>query len=262
MADAPRDDARDELAALREENAGLRDRLRDAERLGAVGTLAASVTHEFNNILTTTINYARMGLRHTDDATREKAFNRILAAGQRAAKISAGMLSFAHGGSDRRELADLAGLAGDVLLLVEKDLQSHRVSHQIDLAGRPHAEVCVSQVQQVLVNLILNARQAMGGGGRLVITARDDVAAGTAELSVADTGPGIPEESLPRIFEPFYSTKERDSAGSGGTGLGLGLCRDIVQAHGGRIRVESAPGRGTTFTLRFPRREAPVRMAG
>ena len=262
MADAPRHAPTQDLDALRAENAALKDRLRDAERLGAVGTLTASVTHEFNNALTATINYARMGLRNTDDAVREKAFNRILDAGRRAAKISAGLLSFAHGGDDRRELADLAALAEDVLLLVGKDLQSHRVSHQIDLAGRPHAEVCVPQVQQVLVNLILNARQAMGEGGRIVITARDDVAAGTAELSVADTGPGIPPDSLPRIFEPFYSTKQRDETGSGGTGLGLGLCRDIVRAHGGRIRVASEPGRGTTFTLRFPRREMPVRMAG
>ena len=235
------------------ENAALKARLRDAERLAAVGQLSATVTHEFNNVLMTTLNYAKLGLRKTDDPALVKSFTRILEAGERAAKISESMLSFARGGEDRRDTVKLADLLDDVLMLTGKDLQAHRVRYQTDAAGDPRASVCVPQVQQVLVNLILNARQAMPDGGLLTFTLTDDEAGGTAEIAVRDTGAGIPRDRLPQIFEPFYSTKTLGSESGGGTGLGLPLCRDVVEAHGGRIRVESAPGRGTCFTLKFPR---------
>ena len=255
-ADAPHrfgDEPTSELDALRAENDAIKSRLRDAERLAAVGQLSATVTHEFNNVLMTTLNYAKIGLKRSDDPHVVKAFTRILEAGERAAKISESMLSFARGGDDRREIVRLADLLEDVLALTGKDLQAHRVRFQTDAAGDPRAEVCVPQVQQVLVNLILNARQAMPDGGLLTFTLTDDEAGDTAELSVRDTGAGIPRESLPQIFEPFYSTKTLGEESGGGTGLGLPLCRDVVEAHGGRIRVESAVGRGTCFTLKFPR---------
>ena len=235
------------------ENAALKVRLRDAERLAAVGQLSASVTHEFNNVLTTTLNYAKLGLRRTDDERLAKAFTRILEAGERAAKISESMLSFARGGEDRRDTVRLADLLEDVLLLVGKDLQAARVRHQTDAPGDPRASVCVPQVQQVLVNLVLNAKQAMPDGGLVTFPLTDDADDGTAQIAVRDTGAGIPREDLPRIFEPFYSTKTLGADAGGGTGLGLPLCRDVVEAHGGRIRVESAVGRGTCFTLKFPR---------
>ena len=254
---AARPSAADRLALLERENAELRRRLMQAQRLGAVGSLAASITHEFNNILTTTINYAKMGLRHKDVAVRDKAFDRILAAGQRAARITTGMLAFARGGGDRHEACELEPLVREVLVLAEKDLQMHRVRCQVDVVGKPVATVNAVQVQQVLLNLIVNARQAMGTSGELRLTVREDAAAATAEITVRDTGPGIPPETLRRIFEPFFSTKERDESGRGGTGLGLGLCREIMEAHQGRIRVESVVGVGTAFTLKFPLTAAP-----
>lgn len=251
-------------AELEGQNAELRRRLMQAQRLSSVGALAASITHEFNNILTTTINYARMGLRHKDEATREKAFDRILSAGQRASRITTGMLAFARGGGDRREPTELEPLVREVMTLAEKDLQMHRVRWQVDVVGRPVAEVCATQVQQVLLNLIVNARQAMAAGGEIRLIVRENREAGTSEVTVRDTGPGIPPETLRKIFEPFYSTKERDETGRGGTGLGLALCREIMEAHRGRIRVESTVGVGTAFTLRFPLVEsaAPLAAAG
>lgn len=243
----------DATAALRAENDALKARLRDAERLAAVGQLSASVTHEFNNVLTTTLNYAKIGLKRSDDPHVVKAFTRILEAGERAAKISESLLSFARGGEERRDTVRLAALLEDVLVLTGKDLQAHRVRTQTDAAGDPRASVCVPQVQQVLVNLILNGRQAMPEGGLMTFTLTDNAADGTAEISVRDTGAGIPREALPRIFEPFYSTKTLGNGAGGGGGLGLPLCRDVIEAHGGRIRVESALGRGTCFTLKFPR---------
>ncbi len=248
-----------ENANLRAQVADLHQRLMQAQKLGSIGMLASSITHEFNNILTTIINYSKMGVRHKDAATRDKAFDKILAAGQRASKITTGLLSYARAKGDRLEPMSLVLLVRDVLALVEKDLQIHRVRLETQFEGEPHAAVNPSQVQQVLLNLIINARQSMEGGGALVVGVRTNDQDQMAEISIRDTGSGIPAEKLPRIFDPFYSTKDADRAGQGGTGLGLALCKQIIDAHRGRIRVESLVGRGTTFTLRFPL-AAPPRM--
>jgi len=237
---------------LQQQVADLQQQLLQAQKLGNVGQLAASITHEFNNILTTVINYAKMGLRHKDAATREKAFDRILSAGQRAARITNGMLAYARAKGDRREEADLAVVLTDVLILVEKDLQMHRVKLQTDILSHPVCEVNVSHVQQVLLNLIINARQAMENGGMLYLTVRKSEDGAMGEISIRDTGPGIPADRLPRIFEPFFSTKTADAGGQGGTGLGLSFCREVIEAHKGRVRVESTVGQGTTFTLKLP----------
>ncbi|MCA9042256.1 MAG: ATP-binding protein, partial [Planctomycetaceae bacterium] len=188
----------------------------------------------------------------TDEATREKAFTKILNAGQRAAKITTGMLSYARNHSEQKEPTDLVQLVEEVLVLVEKDMQIHRVNVETRFEGRPAANLNANQVQQVLLNLIINARQAMDGGGRLVVGVLANEEANTAEISVRDSGSGIPADQLQKIFQPFYTTKKADSRGQGGTGLGLSMCREVIEAHQGRIRVESKVGEGTTFTLRFP----------
>jgi signal transduction histidine kinase len=259
----------DPLDALREENARLRRELDDlrlklmqAQKLTSVGALASSITHEFNNILTTIINYAKMGLRHKDAPTREKAFDKILMAGQRASKITTGMLSYARNKGDRRESLSLVQLVEDVLVLVEKDLQIHRIRLETQFLDRPYASVNAGQVQQVLLNMIINARQAMDGGGTLTITIRSAHDAGMGEVTIRDTGCGIPADKLPNLFQPFYTTKTADKQGQGGTGLGLSLCKDVIESHQGRIRIESAPGVGTAFTLKFPLVAAPQLSSG
>jgi signal transduction histidine kinase len=240
------------VAELEAQVQNLRQQLLQAQKLSTVGALASSITHEFNNILTTVINYAKMGGRHKDAATRDKAFDKILAAGQRASKITTGMLSYARPKSDRRETMDLVTLVEDVLILCEKDLQRYRVQLDKRYDGRPTAAVNAGQVQQVLLNLIVNARQAMPNGGTLTIGVRLSSEGQHAEISVRDTGCGIPAEKLRRIFEPFFTTKTADEQGQGGTGLGLSLAKEVMESHGGRLRVESTVGTGTTFTLKFP----------
>jgi signal transduction histidine kinase len=121
--------------------------------------------------------------------------------------------------------------------------------------GRPQASVVPGQIEQILLNLIINARQAMPRGGRLRLEVRENPRTQMAEIKVADTGVGIPPEQLRMIFEPFYTTKEPDEHGSGGTGLGLSVCRQIIEQHNGRIRVESVVGRGSTFTIKLPTKE-------
>jgi two-component system NtrC family sensor kinase len=115
----------------------------------------------------------------------------------------------------------------------------------------------------VLLNLLVNARQAMPTGGRLILRLGHDEAAGLVDLTVRDTGCGMTPEVMRRIFDPHFTTKSGpDETGKGGTGLGLASCREIVEAHRGRIRVESAPGKGTAITIRLPVPQSPVAAHG
>ena len=241
-----------QILELQQRIQDLEQRLIQAQKMSTVGQLASSITHEFNNILTTVINYAKLGLRHKDSANRDKAFDRILTAGQRASKITNGLLAYARKGTHRREPTDVVNLIQDVLVLVEKDLMMHRVRVQTNFPDHPVCVVNAVEVQQVLLNLIVNGRQAMENGGMLTISARSNSESRMAEISVRDTGSGIPPEKLRKIFEPFFTTKIADAQGQGGTGLGLALARQVIESHHGRIRVESAPGQGTTFILKLP----------
>lgn len=239
--------------SLEEQVALLKQQLAQAQKLTALGELVGTTAHEFNNVLTTVINYAKMGLRHRDAETRDKAFDKILAAGNRAARITTGVLGMARNRSGSAEPTDLARLADDTLLLVERELAKHRVAVEKTYQPCPQAMVNGNQIQQVLLNLLINARQAMPQGGRVYVRLSADADQHYVDLSVRDTGTGIPPEVLPRIFDSFFSTKSGpDATGKGGAGLGLSFCRDIIEAHHGRIRVDSAVGRGTCFTLRLP----------
>ena len=246
--------------ALEEQVQLLKEQLEQAQKLTALGELASTTTHEFNNVLTTIINYAQIGLRNRDDAARDKAFQKILAAGQRAAKITRSILGMARNRSDAFEPTDLAQLTEDALVLLEREMNKYRISIEKQFAPAPPALANGNQIQQVLINLLINARQAMPSGGTLLLRIGHDVSTDTVDVCVRDSGCGIPADRLPRIFERFYTTKKGpDESGRGGTGLGLATCRDIVEAHHGRIRVESTVGKGTAFTIKLPVAQAPSR---
>ncbi|MCI0700206.1 MAG: ATP-binding protein [Planctomycetia bacterium] len=232
----------------------LRQQLLQAQRLSSVGELASSIAHEFNNILTTIINSAKLGARNTDSAEKQQAFDRIVKAGQRAAAIAGGMLGFARKSGTHREKCDIARLVEEVLILTEKELSKHRIQVDTRFLARPVAWVVPGHIEQILVNLVLNARQAMPTGGRLKIEVRDNRPDEMVEIKVSDTGVGISRDQLPMIFEPFFTTKQPDEYGRGGTGLGLSVCRQIIEQHHGRIRVESVVGKGSTFTVKLPKR--------
>jgi signal transduction histidine kinase len=243
----------EEATAIQSEADHLRQQLLRAQRLSSVGTLASSVAHEFNNILTTIINYAKLGLRQdTTDAARQQALEKILKGSQRAATVISSMLGFARDHTARRERTDLVALLEEVLVLTEKDLSKHMVHIEKKFHGRPHAPVVRGQIEQILINLIINARQAMPRGGRLTIEVRENLRTHMVEMCVCDTGVGIPPDQLRLIFEPFYTTKEPDGHGHGGSGLGLSVCRQIIEQHHGRIRVESVVGKGSKFTVKLP----------
>jgi len=235
------------------ELASLRGQLLDARKQGSIGELLGTTTHEFNNALTTILNYARMGIRHRDQATRDKALERILSAGTRAAKITASVLSMSRNRSSRFEPVDMTVLVEDVLVLLEREMMKYRVQVEREFAPVPRVSANPGQLQQVLLNLMVNARQAMPTGGRLILRLAHDEASGFVDVMVRDTGCGMAPDVMRRIFEPHFTTKAGpDETGKGGSGMGLASCREIVEAHRGRIRVESAPGRGTAMTIRLP----------
>ncbi len=235
----------------------LRQQLLQAQRLSSMGVLASSVAHEFNNILTTIINYAKLGLRAEGDPRgRTEALEKILKGSQRAATIVNSMLGFARNQSQQRDLTDLVKLVEEVLILTEKDLSKHHVQVEKQFLERPQAPVVPGQIEQILLNLIINARQAMPRGGRLRLELHENRRTNMAEIRVTDSGVGIPADQLRLIFEPFYTTKQPDENGHGGSGLGLSVCRQIVEQHHGRIRVESVVGKGSTFTVKLPLKAA------
>jgi len=231
----------------------LEQQLAQAQRLTALGELSSTITHEFNNILTTTINYAKLGLRQKDEASRDKAFTKILSASERAARLTSSILRVSRQRGEQKEPTALVEVIEDVLVLLERELQKYRVTIVKDLQPCPPALANAGQIQQVLMNLLINARQALSAGGTVCVGLKPDADPSLIELSVRDNGKGIPPEVLPRIFDPFFSTKTRpDSSGQGGTGLGLTLCARIIEAHQGRIRVESTVGKGTAFLIKLP----------
>lgn len=241
---------RDELAA---EVAALRRQLLNMQKSAGLGELLGTTTHEFNNALTTILNYAKMGLRHKDEPTRDKALNRILSASTKAAKITASVLGMARSRSTRMEPVGLEAVIEDALVLLEREMMKYRVQVEREFAEVPRIQGNPGQIQQVLLNLMVNARQAMDGGGRLILRLAAAPNGQGVDLTVRDTGCGMTPEVMRRMFEPNFSTKAGpDETGKGGSGLGLAACLEIIEGHRGRVRVESTPGKGTAITIRFP----------
>lgn len=227
------------------------DRLR---ALATLGELTGTATHEFNNILMTVMNYAKLAIRDRSDAGRDKALNKILDASQRAARISSTILAQARNRHDSVAPTDLGELIRDTLELMSRELRKYRVDVQTAFdPATPKAMLSGNQIQSVLINLLVNARQAMPQGGTVNVSLAADPTADEVVLTVRDSGTGIPRDQLPKIFDSFYSTKQGpDESGRGGTGLGLSACKEIIDAHRGRIRVESSVGVGTAFIIRLP----------
>jgi len=232
------------------ERAHLEEQLRISEKMASLGLLAAGVAHEVNTPLTGISSYTQMLLEQADPGDpRTKLLEKIEKQTFRAARIVNGLLTLSRPNAaeaTERAPVDLSGVISDVLSLLEHQLEKGSIKIRRELATGP---VLVDgyefKLQQVFLNLLLNARDAMPRGGWLTVGTR--VEQGEAVAEVSDTGNGIPAEHLARIYDPFFSTK----ATGQGTGLGLSIAYGIVREHEGSIHCESAPGQGTRFTLRF-----------
>lgn len=247
-----------ELETLRNQVDALQKQLVDAQRLTALGELVGTTTHEFNNILMTIMNYTQLAMRHDDEEMRQKSFDQILNASQRAAKITNSVLGMARNRSDSKEPTDLSRIIEDALVLLEREMNKYRISLDVQLDDVPESNVNGNQIQQVLLNLLINARQAMPEGGNLWIRLNHDAETNCNLLILRDAGSGIAEDKLRKIFDPFFTTKAGpDESGKGGTGLGLSSCKHIIEDHQGKMRVESTVGVGTQFTIMLPVYESP-----
>lgn len=232
----------------------LLDEMRRLRTMATLGELTSTATHEFNNVLMTIINYAQLGMRNRDESARDRAFGKIHDAAKRASAITGTILAQARNRGDSMAPVSLPTLVETAMVLLGRELQKYRISVETDLAdSTPEIWGSGNELQRVLINLIVNARQAMPEGGSLWVKTAVVDQGQFVELTVRDTGKGIAAEQLPRIFEPYFSTKEGpDETGKGGTGLGLAASKEIIDRHQGKIRVESTPGHGTAFMIRLP----------
>ncbi len=240
------------LLVDRTERTRLERQLLQAQKMESIGTLAGGIAHDFNNLLTSILGNVSF-LRAFDElpADVEATLSQIEVSSVRAAELTGQLLAFARGGKYRQELVDLHGVVRTTVEMVRGAL-GHAIELHLDLTA-PNATVLgdAGQLQQVLTNLLVNARDAMDDGGwiRIATRAQD----GEIELTCHDSGSGIPEAVRERIFEPFFTTKEVGK----GTGLGLAMVYGIVHNHGGSVTVESAEGEGACFTITLPLCDRP-----
>jgi signal transduction histidine kinase len=236
------------LERARSESERLHARLREAERLATTGELAAGMAHEIRNPLAAIVNATAL---LTDEAgltsdERAATLGAIRTEARRLNRILSDFLRFARPQVARRAPGDIGEVVEHVSGLIRDDRsRAARVDVRVAVdPAVPRFSFDRDQVTQVLWNVALNGVEAMNGRGRLSLeVARQN---GDVALAISDTGPGIPRERLPSVFEPFYSGKPN------GSGLGLTIAERIVAAHGGRIEIDSEPGRGTRVTLFFP----------
>jgi PAS domain S-box-containing protein len=226
----------------------LEEQLQISEKMASIGLLAAGVAHEVNTPLTGISSFTQMLLQGAEpDDPKTKVLEKIERQTFRAAKIVNGLLNLARPAQTDSAAVDVNVVINDVLVLLEHQLRNGRIQVRKELNPSPLLVQGVEyKLQQVFLNLCLNARDAMPRGGWLTIATREDEAGAIVE--VADTGSGIPPEQLSRIYDPFFTTKELGK----GTGLGLSITYGIVQEHGGTITCDSAIGQGTRFTLALP----------
>jgi signal transduction histidine kinase/CheY-like chemotaxis protein len=231
----------------------LEARVMQAEKIESVGRLAGGIAHDFNNLLTAILGYTELllGSRGPEDPDRSD-LEEIQKAGQRAAALTQQLLAFSRKQVLQPVTLDLNQLVTETAAMLRPLLGATLPVVTVPSAAPVPVVADRTQLEQVLLNLALNARDAMPDGGTLTIASRDTPTR-QVRVTVADTGVGMPETVRQRIFEPFYSTK-----GEAGSGLGLSMAYSIVRRHGGEIHVDSEPGAGTTFTLTFPVAREPV----
>jgi PAS domain S-box-containing protein len=249
----------------------LRSRLEQAQKMEAVGQLAGGLAHDFNNLLTAVSGYAQLvhtSLREEDPSRDDVA--EIMKASDRAAGLTRQLLAFSRKQVLQPRVLDLAAVIRDVERLLARLLGEDIALVTVLGPDVGHVRADPGHLEQVLVNLAVNARDAMAASGTLTIEATNAVlddsfvashpgsfAGPAVRLSVTDTGSGMDEATRARVFEPFFTTKEQGR----GTGLGLSTVYGIVKQSGGYVMVESQPGRGSTFTVFLPTASGPVEHA-
>ena len=242
-----------ERKKLDDETRDLYHQLLQAEKMAALGQTISGVAHELNNPLASILSWAeRLAEKGTLDPGIKRGLETIRSESERAARIVRNLLTFARKRQTTRMMVDVNQVVRETLALRAYEQRVSNIT-VIDAlaAGLPHVFADGHQVQQVLLNLVINAEQAMlstRGRGVLVVRTWSDASQESVVLEINDDGPGIPEDLQSKIFDPFFTTKEVGK----GTGLGLTVAYAIVQEHGGRIRLETRPGAGASFFVELP----------
>jgi two-component system NtrC family sensor kinase len=230
----------------------LETQLAQADKLSSIGLLAAGVAHEINTPLAVISSYSQMLMKQMrGDARLGPVLEKITQQSFRASEIANGLLNFSRTSTTEFRETNLNQVIRDTISLLEHQFKKAQIELDLELADDlPSISGNAGKLQQVFLNLLLNAKDAMPGGGRLRVATLSN---GHVEAIVADSGAGIAPENLKRIYDPFFTTKTMPKPGERrGTGLGLSVSYGIIQEHAGKIEVESAIGAGTTFHLEFP----------
>ena len=252
------------LIAWQQEIEALQDENKQLQALASMGTAVHMIAHEVNNILTPVTSYASLALDNPQDkALTEKALRKVVANCRKTTKVMDALLSMATGKAQPKQTVNLKELVEDVFSCLCRDFSKDSITVRLNIPEDMTVTVIVVQFQQVIMNLVLNAREAMlNKGGSLTVTATEDEE--SVHIEVSDTGYGIEKSNLDRIFESYFTTKSapdehRSSCGSkaSGFGVGLALCSRVVRDHNGIISVESEPSKGTTFKITLPREQQP-----
>jgi signal transduction histidine kinase len=243
------------LANQQEQNNALKSQISRLQALANIGTATCMITHEINNLLTPLSNYAALALRSTDDKSLvKKALQNAIRNCESASKIMESMLAVANGQTQQKENIRLMTLVQEIFTCLCRDFAKDGITVNIRIPEDLTIWAVPIQIQQVLMNLILNAREAMlPRGGILTVKAHDTTDA--VQIELADTGCGIKSSDLKNIFEPFFTTKadKKTSSKHSGAGFGLVFCKRIIDEHGGCISIESKPAKGTTFKITLPK---------
>jgi len=245
------------VAAIREKDERLKERAKEivgrSERLAMIGQLAAGVAHEINNPLGSIIIFSHILLEEPEiNGLARKNLEKIVKESTRCKGIVKGLLDFARQTEPKMKPADIDSVLQSTLSLVEKQalFQNIKITTRIT-PGLPKVEIDTTQIQQVFMNIIINAADAMDGQGELIMSTKLSGDNRFVEIRFTDTGCGITHENLKRIFEPFFTTKEVGH----GTGLGLAISYGLIEKHKGSIDVRSVFGKGTTFIIKLPIKE-------
>jgi signal transduction histidine kinase len=226
------------------------------EKLTSLGLLAAGVAHEVNTPLAVISNYIQMLAKQMpENDPRHSIIEKIVKQTFRASEIVNNLLNFSRTGAAEVGNVDVNQVVEETLSLVSHPLKTSQIQVVKNLGeSLPAVRGSANKLQQVFLNLFLNARDAMPSGG--ILEVRTSAHNGSVEIEVVDTGAGIPREHIHRIFDPFFTTK----ASGRGTGLGLSVSYGIIKEHAGKVDVRSAPGKGTSFHVEFPAVRKPVHV--
>lgn len=242
-----------ELKAKMDELKSTQTQLIHSAKLAAIGELAGHVAHEINNPLTSVLGYTSLLIETESDPKRTTQLKIIEGEGLRAREIVKKLLDFAQQTEPKIERVNINGIVKVILSLVMGPAKTSNIEITEEYSdGLPDVLVDVNQIEQVFLNIINNSMDVMPDGG--ILTVKSYLAGRYVAVSISDNGKGIRAEILPRIFNPFFTTKDKVS----GAGLGLSVSLGIIERHGGKIDVESSVGEGTKFTVRLPIRQAEV----